>query len=225
MSEISDKLFKQKEMVHVLMNKPLEDLKQYFIKSELTDNEIYSDLQFNINHAFTVAANSGKFNVVKYLLTSPELEMHADINFDGGYAMYVALSEGNLYLVDYLLTSDELKEHGKIPTNPNELEDIFSSICNYIVDVNEKFNEYECDPDSMQGRSYCSQIEDYYEVLYFLIYKCEVRPTKDIISILGKSTSKEFFKDAVKKLELNEIVQSLQEELGNNVVDKKKLKL
>lgn len=225
MNKINDKCFKQKEMVYVLLNKPFEDLKQYFIKSEITDNELYSDLQFNINHAFIVAANNGKFNLVKYLLTSPELEMHADINFKDNEAMYSACCNGYQFLVEYLSSSPDLKEHAKIPSNPNELEDIFNSLCDYIMDVNDRINEDDCDTNSIRGRTYYSQLDDYYQVLHYLIYKCEIRPTKDIISILQNKTTKEFYEPGIEKLKLNEMVQSLQDELSHNTVEKKKLKL
>jgi len=225
MSEITDKLFKQTEMKHVLMNGSLEELKQYFIKSEITNNEVYSDLQFNINHAFIVASREGKFGLVKYLLTSPELEIHADVSFNDNYAIYSAFCDGYLYLVDYLSKSPDLKEHAKIPTNPNELEDIFNSICGCISELNENSNLHEYSDDSMHVKAHYSQLDDYYEVLYSLVYHYEVRPTKDIIKTLEKNTTKEFSMLAIKKLKLNEMAQSLHEELKSDIKPTKRIKI
>jgi hypothetical protein len=224
MNEILDKKFKQKEMIYVLLNKPLEDLKPYFIQSEKTNNEIYSDLQFNINHAFIVATSSGKIHLVKYLLTSPELEMHADIHFDDDYAICAACRLGCQSLVEYLLDSSDLKVHAKIPNNPDEIEDIFNSVCDYIIEVNNKINNYEYDRGSISGSSCFAELDEYYDFLHYLIYKCEIQPTKDIIEVLKKNTDKEFYEPAIKKLKLNE-VELLDRELKNNTENIKRMKI
>lgn len=60
-----------------------------------------------------MACQSGHIDIVKYLLTSPELTVHADIahlsNFDT--CLHYACMKGHIDIVKYLTSSLELKEH------------------------------------------------------------------------------------------------------------------
>jgi hypothetical protein len=212
----------QKEMLYVLMNKPLEQLKPYFVNSDLTKNEEYSDIQFNINHAFEVATRSNNVILIQYLLTSPELLMHADINFDDNIGMYNACCDGNQNLVQYLNASPELKQHAPIPTNEEELEDIFGSVCNNMIKIEQEINEYNL----IDEEAKYSELEDYETFLHFLVFDCKVVPTNHIVSILKINTNKDFHEPAIEQLYANKIhknVQSLKEQLGKK--SKKDIKM
>jgi hypothetical protein len=204
--EILEKSFLQREMVEVLLNGSEEELKQYFTKSEKTNNDLYSDLQFNINLAFKVSANSGLFNKVKYLLTSPDLEIHADIHFDDDCAMESACCWGYGYLVEYFLHSEDLKEHLKLP---QDMRFAFESILTLIDEVKHENNH--CSDSIIDSQN--NRIEDYLEFLTYLIYDCNIKPTEEIINLLERKTDKEFHEPAIKKMKINALVSSLESEL------------
>lgn len=69
-----------------------------------------------IEEKFIKYCNSGHLDIVKYLLTSPDLKEHVDIHAcnDGGFQW--ACLNGHLDIVQYLLTSPELKDHVNIHT-------------------------------------------------------------------------------------------------------------
>ena len=75
----------------------------------------YSFLELNfINDGFSWACNNGHLEVVKYLLTSPDLKEHADIHADNDKGFRGACDKGHLEVVKYLLTSPYLKEYADI---------------------------------------------------------------------------------------------------------------
>jgi hypothetical protein len=195
-------LNKKGEMLDLLSNGSLEDLKQYFIKSEVTNNSIYSDLQMNINHAFKIAVNCGYIEKVKYLLTSSDLDIHANIHFDNDFAIRASCEWGYKHIVEYLLDSPELKEHAKLP---QDIDFVFESIG---VLIKEARSELEC--------------EEYLDFLTYLIYEKEILPTKKIESILKRFTPIEFEKNALAKLTANELEYFLPRENINQI---KKIKI
>lgn len=197
-----DKFFKQHEMINTISMGSLDDLKQYFIASDITNNELYSDLQFNINNAFKVVASMGNVKKAKYLLTSPELNIHADIHFDNDDAIESACYWGHKDLVDYLLHSPMLKENAKLPKN---MDKIFDAI---IMHANE-------------ARTLDKQVE-YLEFLSFLINDCQVRPTENIFNLLKKNTHSSFYNHAFERLAQNELYHSLQDELSSNMTTSNK---
>lgn len=69
-----------------------------------------------LNRELHYACIHGHINIVKYLLTSPDLTEHADINYYNGYPLQEACYIGHLEVVKYLLTSPELKYHADIHT-------------------------------------------------------------------------------------------------------------
>jgi len=197
MTEIdSNKSFAQKEMINVLMRGTLEELNQYFVDSEVTQNELYSDLQFNINNAFKIAANNGDLEKCKYLLTSPDLNIHADIHFNNNSAMESACYWGYKDLVDYLFKSTELKENAKLPNN---MEKIIESIIMH----------------TKEARTLDQQI-DYLCFIEYLVHDCLIRPTEKIISMLRKETHPSLYEPAIKQLAQNELYYSLQNDLQSN---------
>ena len=67
--------------------------------------------QEELNDQFIDVCAQGHLEVVKYLLTSPELTEHADIHAKYDLGFRGACENGRLEVVKYLLTSPELTEH------------------------------------------------------------------------------------------------------------------
>ena len=77
--------------------------------------ELYKTLTpKQLNEVFIDSCSNGYLEVVKYLLTSPDLKEHADIDADNDYGFRLACENGHLEVVKYLLTSPDLKEHADI---------------------------------------------------------------------------------------------------------------
>lgn len=68
----------------------------------------------NVNSELRSACLNGNIEVVKHLLTSPDIKNHADISHGDDIALRYACQEGYLDIVHYLLTSSELKDHADI---------------------------------------------------------------------------------------------------------------
>jgi hypothetical protein len=204
-----DRIAQQEKQIHyALMNNSLKEMKKYFTDSEITKNEIYSDLQLNINLAFKVSINNKDMTAIKYLLNSPDLDIHADIHFDDDYAIKYACNSGNKDLVDYLLNSSELKENA---TLPEDMDKVFNSV---LMNAQPK-----------QAKSLDQQY-DYLCFLTFLVNDCKIRPTDTIINILKTQTHPSLYEPAIKQLAQNELYHSLQDELKDNTEKtNKKLKI
>ena len=83
--------------------------------------ELYKTLtQEQLNKVFINSCQKGHLEIVKYLLTSPDLKEHADIHADNDYGFRWACSRGQLEIVQYLLTSADLKEHADIHADNDE---------------------------------------------------------------------------------------------------------
>lgn len=72
-----------------------------------------------LSNAYIYASMRGKLNIVRYLLTSPQLTKYMNIHAKDDEALSAACSYNHLALVKYLLTSPELKEHINIDTQQN----------------------------------------------------------------------------------------------------------
>ena len=77
--------------------------------------ELYKTLTpKQLNKVFIDSCQNGHLEIVKYLLTSPDLKEHADIHADNDVGFRWACENGYLEVVKYLLTSPDLKEHANI---------------------------------------------------------------------------------------------------------------
>lgn len=72
--------------------------------------------QVTLNSEFNTACRNGQLDIVKYLLTSHDLEKHAKINANDGWGFIWACQNGYLDIIKYLLTSPDLKKHVRIST-------------------------------------------------------------------------------------------------------------
>ena len=73
-----------------------------------------------LNEQFIDACRDGHLELVKYLLTSPELKKHANIHAADDLGFICACEQGQLEVVKYLLASPELTEHADIHTGNDE---------------------------------------------------------------------------------------------------------
>lgn len=71
----------------------------------------------NHNKGFQRVCQNGHLDIVRYLLTSPDIKKHADIHANGDKGFELACKEGRLNIIHYLLTSPELTEHIDIHAN------------------------------------------------------------------------------------------------------------
>ena len=72
-----------------------------------------------LNKQFIDACKNDDLDIVKYLLTSPELTEHADIHAKYDLGFIWACREGHLEVFKYLLTSADLKDHADIHASNN----------------------------------------------------------------------------------------------------------
>lgn len=77
--------------------------------------EIYNkfkDLdQKDLDKEFVEACKYGNLEIVKYLLTSPELKKHANLYASDDSGFKNACHNGHLDIIEYIITSDELKDY------------------------------------------------------------------------------------------------------------------
>jgi hypothetical protein len=87
-------------------------------------NKYHKLEQYDLDQCLIDACISNDIQLVKYLLTSPELSKHADINTmtnTNGMPLRTAFLNKNFELANYLLASDELKEHANIHISNDDI--------------------------------------------------------------------------------------------------------
>lgn len=91
------------------------------------DNKIIYEMKMKkINKAFEKFCREGDFEMIKYLLTSPDLEMNYNLHYTN--VGFTQLCVGNhIDIIHYLLTSPELKIHSKISAGTNIAIDVACS--------------------------------------------------------------------------------------------------
>ena len=206
--------FFQYEMSCVIMNKQLEELKPYFIASDITNNNlIYSDIQHNLNNALKIACYNGKFSLIKYVLTSPELSMHADIHYNNNISIYCTSIGCYTNITKYLLTSEQLKEKANLYSIDKDngilINDIFEELLsNKLIKENDEYGSVEADEDAI-------------DMINYFIYDYCVSPTEEIINELKKQTDKSFYEPVIKQLNtnalFNKLNESIEKSLHNNL--------
>ena len=70
--------------------------------------------EFAFQYGFSWACMNGQLEVVKYLLTSPNLKEHADIHAEDDWGFRWACSEGHLEVVKYLIDDFQITRTQKI---------------------------------------------------------------------------------------------------------------
>jgi ankyrin repeat protein len=77
------------------------------------------DLEVLLTDGFRLTCYNGHVDIVKYILTSPDLLKNADIHQNEEYAIKLSAMYGHLSLVQFLLTSPDLKDHSAILADSN----------------------------------------------------------------------------------------------------------
>lgn len=191
------------KMRKTLLNGSLEELKLYFVESELTRNEVYYDLNYNINEAFLIACYSNKVDLVQYLLTSEDLPIHANVHYRNDAAVFNALENGATSTTQFLLTSPELTDHIFIEQYLDELFTMFMEEI-YIVDRN--MTPGDANSYSVNDAIFVS--------MNYLIYEYHISPTEHIIELLKEHTKISYYEPAIKQLNSNAIYNNLKEQLN-----------
>lgn len=204
---IESKKISREDMGNFLMNEPFEHIKNYLKTSYLS--------QEDINHFFYLACNNGKYSLVEYLLTSPELSIHADIHYNDDCVIHCVTEHGYSVLVKYLLTSPNLKEHIYIE---KYLDDIFENSLENL------FNEKE---DYYGYHQKCTIVlnEDVLDTLNYLIYEYRISPTENIINLLKKFNNDGIFDGAFQQLNNNLLYSDLSRKLNEESFIDKKIKV
>lgn len=196
------KKFFQHDMTQVLLTRDLEQLKLYFIESDITQNNpVYSDIQYNLNHALVVACREGHIKTVEYCLTSSELTIHANIHYNDGSPIYNCGAQANAFITEYLLTSPDLNEHADIYPH---LEAIFT-----------------------EALSDSNDYRDTYDLFDYLIYDYKIKYVPEIVNILKEKTPPEYSALAISQLSKNTLFNELHSHLPNKSIneDKRKVKI
>lgn len=92
---------------------------------DLLSNPIV-DIHYLEDSGLLQACKEGHYQIVEYLLSSPDLKEHSDIHAQSDYALILACEKGDFDILDFLLNSPKLKE--KINLNDN-FRDVY-----YLID-------------------------------------------------------------------------------------------
>ncbi len=91
-------------------------------------SELTEELKLKFQHCeqnelrfhFLNACKNGYLEIVRYLLTSPELSEHVDIHLEDDEGFRLAHKNNRLDVIRYLLASPELSEHANIHANHDD---------------------------------------------------------------------------------------------------------
>ena len=92
----------------------------------------------DLNESLIVACDSGKLDIVKYLLTSSDLKENAHIHNNNDEALQITCWGGYLDIIKYLLTSPDLISHANIHANEdssfiNVCEENYFDVVEYLI--------------------------------------------------------------------------------------------
>lgn len=125
-----------------------------------------------INTYLKEASYRGDFQLMWYLLASPELTQHADIHHENDYCLINACWNGDLKTVRFLLTSPDLKEHADIHARKGMALQVACaagklSVVKFLLSsslLKEKSNIHDKDDIAIKSASY----KGYIEIVEFL---------------------------------------------------------
>lgn len=100
--DLSEKVDYQMGLAFLCQVDNLELFKEFFLKR-------VESASLDINKVFKLACDKNGINIVKYLLTSKELNKNADIDFENSIALECACFQKNTKLIDFLLTGENIR--------------------------------------------------------------------------------------------------------------------
>lgn len=148
-----------------------------------------------LNSHFVKACENGKLELVKYLLTSPELKEHANIHTDKVTGFKMACRFGHLEVVKYLLTYDELNEQPY--SNSSQNEGFITASVNEHLDV---VKYLLTSPDlikhahihTKQDLAFCLACDkNNTKLIEYFIFDFNIEKTEDIKRFFKKNPNKE----------------------------------
>jgi hypothetical protein len=93
---------------------------------KLTDAEkkiIYDFKMKKLNKTFEKYCREGDFEMIQYLLTSPDLELNYNLHYSNG-GFNILCQNNQINIIKYLLTSPNLEKHSKLQAGTNIAIDI-----------------------------------------------------------------------------------------------------
>ena len=182
-----------------------------------------------LNDQFIDACENGRLEVVKYLLTSPELTEHADIHTENDLGFRLACEEGRLEVVKYLLASDELTEHADIHA---ENDRGFRSACykgrlevvKYLLTSDELTAHANIHARNDEGFIWACR-SGHLEVIKYLIIDMSIDKTIHIEKYLTENKDKKYVQQAIELFNTRDLHHQLNENIKDNKEKVKKMKI
>ena len=196
--------------------------------------------QQELNDRLLNASYQGNLDVIKYILTSPDLTTHANINAinsKGENALMIACSAGKFEVVEYLLTSHELKEHANInDKNRNSwsalmfaCQDGYLEIVKYLFStpILAKYASDEERNNQEVNTLEIATIHENLDIVQYLIIDRKIKIDKKRLDWL-KEGSKEidFYSKVLKMIESRDLHNKLDSSLETDIFkNNKKIKI
>ena len=185
--------------------------------------------QEELNKQFTNACKNDDLDIVKFLLTSPELTEHADIHALNDEGFIWACVQGHLEVVKYLLTSPELTEHADIHAKD---DDGFIWACRYghlevvqylltSAELTEHADIHAKDDDGF----ILACLDGRLEVVKYLIIDMNIDKTTYIETYLNENKDNENVQKSIELFNTRDLHHQLNENIKDNKEKVKKMKI
>lgn len=180
---------------------------------------------YKLGELFMTSCFLGHLEIVKHLLTSPDLNNNVDIHFNNDVGFMHACAQGQLEVVKYLLTSPELKEHVNIHSQ-NELGLKWACLTEQIEIVKYLLTSPEL-----------KEHANIYIDEYYIFKKCHIEEQNKTISFLifdynieKKTTisywlTDNYYYNTLKLFEKREFEKKLHDTLDPNEIKKRQVKI
>lgn len=184
-------------------------------------NATKENLQAKLDVLLHIACDEGDLEMVKYVLTSDEIEKHANISLEGNKALINACAKGHLEIVKYLLTSPELKKHANINVQNGKALDYACfkghlEVVKYLT-TSEDLKK-RIDINKNITRSFSSALESNApDLIWYFMVDLNIEKTPGVERALKAHPNKQ----AEKLFELRDVNKSLQSELNVATENKK----
>ena len=192
--------------------------------------ELYKTLtQEQLNKVFIDSCFDGHLEVVKYLLTSPDLKEHANIHANNDNGFINTCFDGHLEIVKYLLTSADLKEHADIHADNDygfrlACENGHLEIVKYLLTSAELTEHADIHAENDEG-FICACAQGYLEVIKYLIIDMNIDKTTHIEKYLNENKDNENVQQAIELFNTRDLHHQLNENIKDNKEKVKKMKI
>ena len=201
---------------------------------------IYQNMsQDDLNEELINACILGNLDIVKYLLTSPELTENANIHYESDFswnALRYAGEHGNLDIIKYLLTSPDLKEHANIHSKDKYGMNILIHSCSngyldivqYLLtnsDLNAHADINDKDNSGWTALKFaCSH--NHLDVIEFLLIDMNMKVDNDTLEWLeGKSDKKRIYNHVLRLIAKRDLYEKLDNIINCDNIKSNKIKV